>query len=172
MSEIQLDADLAREIVMGTGADSANVREFAWSAHKERAAEMLAIDEQSDEAIARTVGVVPRSLWRWKAHPDFRARVSEIRVATLAAIRARGIADSLAGRWKTMSTIGLENWAVDLKTVGAIYPFQGWEVAMTIAAVAFWVVWHIWQISFESRELSKMSKGLDAAKAKAAIDRY
>ncbi len=71
-----------------------------------------------------------------------------------------------------MSTIGLENWAVDLKTVGAFYPFQGWEVPMVIAAVAFWIVWHVWQISFESRELSKMSKGLDPAKAKTAIDRY
>jgi hypothetical protein len=71
-----------------------------------------------------------------------------------------------------MSTIGLENWAVDLKTVGAFYPFQGWEVPMVIVAIAFWVVWHIWQISHESSELSKASKSLDAAKAKAAIDRY
>jgi hypothetical protein len=69
-------------------------------------------------------------------------------------------------------TIGLSNWAVDLKDVGAIYPFQGWEVAMTIAGVAFWILWHVWQIGFESRELDKASKSLDAAKAKAAIDRY
>jgi hypothetical protein len=71
-----------------------------------------------------------------------------------------------------MSTIGLENWAVDLKNVGAIYPFQGWEMTMTIVAVAAWIGWHIWQISHETTELNTQSKSLDPAKAKAAIDRY
>jgi hypothetical protein len=71
-----------------------------------------------------------------------------------------------------MSTIGLSNWAVDLKDIGAIYPFQGWEVAMTIAGVAFWILWHIWQTRFETNELNKAAKGLDQAKGKAAIDRY
>lgn len=71
-----------------------------------------------------------------------------------------------------MSTIGLTSWAVDLKDVGAIYPFQGWEVAMVIAGVAFWVLWHVWQIGHESAELRSKSAGFDAEKAKAAIDRY
>ena len=71
-----------------------------------------------------------------------------------------------------MSTIGLSNWAVDLKDIGAIYPFQGLEMAMTIAAVAFWVGWHIWQISHENAELRKISHGIKPASAKAAIDRY
>ena len=31
-----------------------------------------------------------------------------------------------------MSTNGMTSWAVDLKDVGAIYPFQGWEVAMVM----------------------------------------
>ena len=31
-----------------------------------------------------------------------------------------------------MSTNGMTSWAVDLKDVGAIYPFQGWEVLMVI----------------------------------------
>ena len=38
-----------------------------------------------------------------------------------------------------MSTIGYESWAVDLGTVGAVYPFQGWEVAMTVLGVLFWL---------------------------------
>jgi hypothetical protein len=71
-----------------------------------------------------------------------------------------------------MSTIGLENWAVDLKDVGAIYPFQGWEMAMVIAGIAFWIGWHIWQISHETTELNMLSKSVDPTKAKAAIDRY
>ena len=71
-----------------------------------------------------------------------------------------------------MSTNGLTSWAVDLKDVGAIYPFQGYEVAMVVAGVAFWVVWQIWQIGHENTELRTKSGHVDAAKAKANIDRY
>lgn len=71
-----------------------------------------------------------------------------------------------------MSTIGLTSWATDLKNVGAIYPFQGWETPMVIAAVAFWVLWHIWQIGHENAELNEKSANVNLAKAKAAIDRY
>ena len=70
-----------------------------------------------------------------------------------------------------MSTNGMTSWAVDLKDVGAIYPFQGWEVAMVIAGVAFWILWHIWQTGFESGELRRAVEA-DRAKGKAAIDRY
>ena len=38
-----------------------------------------------------------------------------------------------------MSTIGYENWAVDLANAGAVYPFQGWEVVMTVLEVIFWL---------------------------------
>ena len=38
-----------------------------------------------------------------------------------------------------MSTNGMESWAVDLKDVGAIYPFQGTEVILVILGVAFWI---------------------------------
>jgi hypothetical protein len=43
---------------------------------------------------------------------------------------------------------------------------------MVIVAVAFWVLWHVWQISFENAELRAKSHGVDPAKAKAAIERY
>ena len=33
-----------------------------------------------------------------------------------------------------MSTNGLTSWAVDLKDIGAIYPFQGWEVLWSSSA--------------------------------------
>ena len=68
--------------------------------------------------------------------------------------------------------IGLQSWAVDLKDVGAIYPFQGWETAMVTAGVVFWLFWHVWQISHENAELKAKSNHVDHAKAKAAIDRY
>lgn len=51
-----------------------------------------------------------------------------------------------------MSTIGLSSWAVDLKDVAAVYPFQGYEWSMVIAAYVFWILWHIVQFRQESRE--------------------
>ena len=42
-----------------------------------------------------------------------------------------------------MSTNGMTSWAVDLKDVGAIYPFQGWEVLLVILGFIFWIGWHI-----------------------------
>ena len=71
-----------------------------------------------------------------------------------------------------MSAIGLDSWAVDLKDVGAIYPWQGTETAMVVIAVALWIVWHVWQIRAENAEIREKMRHLDTNKAKAAIDRY
>ena len=71
-----------------------------------------------------------------------------------------------------MSAIGLDSWAVDLKDVGAIYPWQGTETAMVVIAVALWIVWHVWQIRAENAEIREKMRHLDNDKAKAAIDRY
>jgi hypothetical protein len=54
-----------------------------------------------------------------------------------------------------MSTIGIGSWAVDLKDVGAIYPFQGAEVAMVVLGLAFWIGWHIVQMRQESEEIAE-----------------
>ncbi len=48
------------------------------------------------------------------------------------------------------STTPITTWAVDLADVTLIYPFVGWEVAMTIVGVALWIGWHIWQVQFEN----------------------
>jgi hypothetical protein len=53
-----------------------------------------------------------------------------------------------------MSTIGISSWAVDLKDVGAIYPFQGSEILMAILGVAFWIVWHVVQMRQEAAEIA------------------
>lgn len=50
-----------------------------------------------------------------------------------------------------MSTTGISSWAVDLGEVGAIYPFQGIEVGLFIAGMAFWIIWHIWQLKVEDQ---------------------
>ena len=72
-----------------------------------------------------------------------------------------------------MSTIGYENWAVDMADVGAIYPFQGWEVPMVIVGVAFWLGWHVLQMRAESEELeAAKNASVDAADVSANLDRY
>ena len=71
-----------------------------------------------------------------------------------------------------MSTNGMTSWAVDLKDVGAIYPFQGSETLLVILGLAFWIGWHVWQIRHENAELEAERKRYNAERAKKAIDRY
>jgi len=71
------------------------------------------------------------------------------------------------------STNGLTSWAVDLKDIAAVYPFQGWEVFMVILAVIFWIGWHVLQLRVESTEVDHEMKADESGdKARAAIDRY
>ena len=71
-----------------------------------------------------------------------------------------------------MSTNGMTSWAVDLKDVGAIYPFQGSEVILVIIGLVFWIGWHIWQIRHENAELEHEKLRASGERAKKAIDRY
>jgi len=71
-----------------------------------------------------------------------------------------------------MSTIGLDSWAVDLKDVGAIYPFQGSEVLLVIVGLAFWLIWHVMQARVEKQELEDAERDFNAEHSKASIDRY
>jgi hypothetical protein len=57
-----------------------------------------------------------------------------------------------------MSTIGLESWAVDLKDVGAIYPFQGSEAVMVVIGLVFWIGWHVIQMKQEAAEIAEEMK--------------
>jgi hypothetical protein len=72
-----------------------------------------------------------------------------------------------------MSTTGLTSWAVDLKDVGAIYPFQGTETVLVIVGVLFWLGWHVWQLRHEADEIAEEAasdpQGDHTAKA---IERY
>ena len=51
--------------------------DFAWTKAKAEAAVLVAEDELSNEAIAERVGISRQGLDKWKAHPDFQARVHE-----------------------------------------------------------------------------------------------
>jgi predicted negative regulator of RcsB-dependent stress response len=67
----------------------------------------------------------------------------------------------------------MTSWAVDLKDVGAIYPFQGTEVLLVIIGLAFWIGWHIVQTRQENAEIaSDMAADRTGEETKAAIDRY
>jgi hypothetical protein len=72
-----------------------------------------------------------------------------------------------------MATTGITTWAVDLKDVGAIYPFQGTEVLMVIVGVAFWIGWHVLQMRQEDAEIAEDTKA-DARgdEARKLIDKY
>jgi hypothetical protein len=72
-----------------------------------------------------------------------------------------------------MSTNGLTSWAVDLKDIGAIYPFQGSEVLLVIIGLAFWIGWHIIQTRQESAEIaSDLAADRSGDETRAAIERY
>jgi hypothetical protein len=46
-------------------------------------------------------------------------------------------------------------WAVDLKDVGAVYPWLGLEVIMVVVAIALWILWHILQMRQEENEFAE-----------------
>jgi len=53
-----------------------------------------------------------------------------------------------------MATGAVDNW-LNIDTFGAIYPFVGTEMLLTIAGFAFWIGWHIWQLKKESAEFNE-----------------
>lgn len=72
-----------------------------------------------------------------------------------------------------MSTNGMESWAVDLKDVAAVYPFQGSEMILYIVGLAFWIGWHIIQLRLEAVEIKhEVEADREGVKARALIDKY
>jgi hypothetical protein len=71
-----------------------------------------------------------------------------------------------------MSTNGIESWAVDLKDVGAIYPFQGTEVILVILGVIFWIGFHVLQARVEASELADAERDFKSEHSNKSIDRY
>ncbi|WP_366554410.1 hypothetical protein [Aquibaculum sediminis] len=55
-----------------------------------------------------------------------------------------------------MST-GLRDW-VGLDSVGAFYPFQGLEWLLVLAAVIFWIWWHVRCIRDEDKEMTEAAE--------------
>lgn len=69
-----------------------------------------------------------------------------------------------------MST-GLETWNMNLLEIGALYPFPGTEMLLTVIGLGTWIVWHIIQFKAENIALDK-EKALfsDKAKLKKAME--
>lgn len=55
-----------------------------------------------------------------------------------------------------MST-GLSDW-VNLDNIGAFYPFAGAEWLLVLAAVIFWIWWHVKTIRQENQEMEEARK--------------
>jgi hypothetical protein len=76
------------------------------SPKQETAAQYVAEDKLTDEAIVKRLRVARRTFYYWKTTPEFIARVAELRDAYRKAVRERGIAvienrvDALNDRWK------------------------------------------------------------------------
>lgn len=72
-----------------------------------------------------------------------------------------------------MSTNGMTTWAVDLKDVGAIYPFQGTEFLLVIVLLIFWIGWHVLQTRAETREFEHdLEADPEGEKTRKTIDSY
>ena len=56
----------------------------------------------------------------------------------------------------------VESWSASPETLGAIYPFLGWEWLMILVAVALWIGWTVWQMRAESNEYARISEQVRA----------
>lgn len=88
-----------------------NATGFCWSTRTQKAALLVAKDEQSDQMIADMLKINRTTLARWKSRPEFQARVEEHREGWRQEIKARGIAekqnrvDALNDRWDRMRRV-------------------------------------------------------------------
>jgi len=70
-----------------------------------------------------------------------------------------------------MSTTSLTSWAVDLKDVTTIYPFEGTEYALFIVGMVLWILWHVWQLRFENKTYAEDLKKLNSPEKLAKVMR-
>lgn len=84
---------------------------FKWNERSEEAAQLVSVDELTDEQIAQRAKVTRQTLSNWKANPEFAARVDQHIADCRARIRKRGIAvienrvRALQDRWDRMHRV-------------------------------------------------------------------
>ena len=59
-----------------------------------------------------------------------------------------------------MNTGLIDNWNSNMTDIGPLYPFVGWEVAMVIVCLIFWIGWHYLQMRMENRTLDDEARQL------------
>lgn len=94
-----------------------NGTQFRWNDARNRAALLLAEDELTDIAIAEKVGIGRTTLFYWKQHPDFQARlkqnVADLEATALkfAIAKKRKRVAALDDRWRRLQRIMEERGA-------------------------------------------------------------
>jgi hypothetical protein len=96
---------------------------FRWKENSELAAIRLAENELTTEEIAAEAKIPRSTLWNWRKHPEFAARVDAAREQIRDEVMAYGIADRIARvreldrRWRKMRRV-IEERAADPKMEG------------------------------------------------------
>jgi AcrR family transcriptional regulator len=84
---------------------------FPWTEQTEKAAELLAVGELTVGEIAEAAGVSRQTIYNWRDHPEFKARVDDRLEEIRREIRRVGIADQLRrvhalnDRWNKMKRV-------------------------------------------------------------------
>jgi hypothetical protein len=84
---------------------------FHWTPKPLAAVELLAGGELQVQEVADKVGVHPKTLQLWRAHPDFKAREQSLRQELFAAIKASGLAN------REVRIVKLQELAASLEAV-------------------------------------------------------
>ncbi len=88
-----------------------NRRPFRWSKDAEQAAQDVADDQLTDSVIADRAKIAKPTLYEWKRHPEFAAKVAVHQAEIRETIRKRGIAivehrvRALDDRWRRMQSV-------------------------------------------------------------------
>ncbi len=92
---------------------SQNETGWTWTVPRERAAQLLADDELTDEEISQEARISRHTLWVWKQNPEFSKRIEDlVKVVQRRAIarRARRVR-TLEDRWRAMQRVIVERAA-------------------------------------------------------------
>jgi hypothetical protein len=64
----------------------------------------------------------------------------------------------------------VDSWIAQPESLGAIYPFPGWEGLMISMVAAFWIGWTVWQLRTESEEYARTAQAVrDTGELTAAL---